>query len=84
MFDLIIPMRDTFTNSNLGLLIKLRRRRRSRTNEFKDVLSWNISQMITMTILINTRIIKKQAKKGSIPLEFNGEPMETENKMIWI
>ena len=84
MFDLIIPMRDTFTNSNLGLLIKLRRRRRrrSRTNEFKDVLSWNISQMITMTIPINTRIIKKQAKKGSIPLEFNGEPMETENKMI--
>ena len=81
MFDLIIPMRDTFTNSNLGLLIKLRRRRRSRTNEFKDVLSWNISQMITMTIPINTRIIKKQAKKGSIPLEFNGEPMETENKM---
>ena len=75
-------MRDTFTNSNLGLLIKLRRRRRSRTNEFKDVLSWNISQMITMTIPISTRIIKKQAKKGSIPVEFNGEPMETDNKMI--
>ena len=42
--DLIFTMRDTYINSNLNPLIKFPSS--SRSTEFKDILPWNISQMI--------------------------------------
>ena len=40
----------------------------SRCTEFKDILPWNIYQMITKTVPISTRIIISYAMKRSIPL----------------
>ena len=40
----------------------------SRSTEFKDILPWNISEMITNTILINTRIVISYAMRQAIPL----------------
>ena len=39
----------------------------SRGTEFKDILPWNISQMITKTVTINTRIVIGCAMKRDIP-----------------
>ena len=43
--DLISPMRDTYINSNLNPLIKSTSS--CRITELKDILPWNIPQMIT-------------------------------------
>ena len=40
----------------------------SSSTEFKDTLPWNISQMITKTIPISTRIVISYAMKRGIPL----------------
>ena len=40
----------------------------SRSTEFKDILPWNISQMITKTVPISTRIVISYALKRFIPL----------------
>ena len=40
----------------------------SKSTEFKDILPWNISQIITMTVPISTRISKRNAMKQGIPL----------------
>ena len=53
--DLILLMRDIYINSNLKLLTKFTSS--SRNTEFHDILPWNISQMITKTITISTRIV---------------------------
>ena len=47
-------------------LTKLTSRRRS--TEFKDILPWNISQMIKKTIPISTRIVISYPTKWDIPL----------------
>ena len=60
--DLLLTMRDIYINSNLNQLTKFT----SRGTEFKDVFSWNISQMIRKTIPISTRIILSYAMKWSI------------------
>ena len=65
-FDLILTMRDIYINSNLNLLTKLTSS--SRSTEFKDILQWNISQMITKTIPISTRIVISYAMKWGILL----------------
>ena len=52
-FDFILMMRDIYSNSNLNPLTNFTSSRRS--TEFKDILPWNIFQMITKTIPINTR-----------------------------
>ena len=44
-FDLIFTMNDIFINSDLVPLAKLSSSRRN--CKFKDILSWNISQLIT-------------------------------------
>ena len=44
-FDLIFTMNDIFINSDLVPLTKLSSSRRN--CKFKDILSWNISQLIT-------------------------------------
>ena len=46
-YDLIFSMRDIYINSNLNTLIKFTSS--SRSTKIKDILSWNISQMITKT-----------------------------------
>ena len=63
--DLIIMTRDIYINSNLNPLAKSTSGNRS--TEFKDILPWNISQMITKTVPISTRIVKSYAMKRSIP-----------------
>ena len=48
-------MRDVNINSNLNPLTKLTTS--SRSTGFKDIKSWNISQMIMKTVPISTRIV---------------------------
>ena len=48
-FDLILMMRNIYINSYLKPLTKFTNS--SRSTEFKDILPWNISQMITKTSL---------------------------------
>ena len=76
--DLIFSLKDTDMNSNLNPLIKFTSDNRS-TN-LKDILPWNISQMIAKTIPIRTRIVISYAMKRGIPFEFDGKSMETEAK----
>ena len=57
-------MRDIYINSNLNPLTKFTSS--SRSTEFKDILPWNISQMITKTIPISTRIVISHVMKRAI------------------
>ena len=49
--DLIFSMRDIYINSNLKPLTKFTSS--SRSTEFKDILLWNIPQMIMKTVTIS-------------------------------
>ena len=53
--DLILTMRDKCINSNLNPLTNFTGR--SRSTEFKDILSCNISQMITKTVTVSITIV---------------------------
>ena len=64
--DLIFSMRDIYINSNLNPLTKFTSS--SRSTKFKDILPWNISQMIRKTFPISTRIVTSYAMKRGIPL----------------
>ena len=64
--DLILTMRDIYINSNQNPLTGFTSSRRGTV--FKNIFPWNISQMITKTILISTRIVVSYAIKWSIPL----------------
>ena len=64
--DLIPSMRDIYINTNLNPLAKFMAR--SRSTEFKDTLTWSISQMITKTIPISMRIVISNAMKWGISL----------------
>ena len=70
--DLIFSMRDIYINSNLNPLKKFTSS--SRSTKLKDILPWNISQMIPNTIPISTRW--KRASR----CEFDGKSMKTETK----
>ena len=59
-----LSMRDKYTNSNLNPLTKFTSS--SRSTEFKDILPWNISQMIIKTIPISMRIVISCAMKQGI------------------
>ena len=63
-FDVILTMRDLYINSTLNLLTKFTST--SRSTEFKDILPWNISQMIMKTFPISTKIVMSYAMKGGI------------------
>ena len=65
-FDLTLLTRDLHINSNLNPLTKFMSS--SRSTEFKDILPWKISQMITKTVLIGTRIVISNAMKQDISL----------------
>ena len=64
--DLIFSMRDIYINSNLNPLTKFTSS--SRSTKFKDILPWNISQMIMKTIPISMRIVISYAMKRGTPL----------------
>ena len=64
--DLIFSMRDVYISSNLNPHTKFTNS--SRSNKLKDILPWSISQMITKTIPISTRIVISYAMKWGIPL----------------
>ena len=64
--DLKFSMRDIYINSNANPLTKLISS--SRSIELKDILPWNVSQMIRKTIPIITRIVISYAMKQGIPL----------------
>ena len=62
--DLILSLRDIYINSNLKSLTKFTSRR---STEFKDILPWNISQIITKAGPISMRItISNQMKQGTL------------------
>ena len=62
-------MRDIYINSNLNTLTKFTNSSRSsRSTEFKEILPWNITQMIAKTAPISTRIVISYAMKWVIPL----------------
>ena len=63
--DLVLTMRDIYINSNLKPPTKLTSS--SRNTEFKDILPWNISQMITKTILTFKRIATGYVMNWDIP-----------------
>ena len=58
--DLILTMRNIHINSNLNPLTEFTSSRRS--TEFKDILPWNITQMITKAIQISTIVISYAVK----------------------
>ena len=62
----IFSMRNIYINSSPNPLRKFTSS--SRSTEFKDILPWSISQIITKIILINTRIVKSNAIKQDISL----------------
>ena len=64
--DLIFSMRDIYINLNLNPLIKFTSS--SRSTKLKEILPWNISQMTTKTISINTRLVINYVMKRGIPL----------------
>ena len=74
--DLIFSMRDIYINSNLNLLTKFPTSNRS--TKLKDILPWNISQVIMKTIPISTRIFISYAIKRASHCESDGKSMETE------
>ena len=65
-FELIFSMRNVYINSNLNQLTKFTGS--SRSTKFKDILTWNISQLITKTIPISMRIVLSYEMKWDILL----------------
>ena len=61
MLDLILLMRDIYINSNLNTVTKL-------TISSKDIIPWNLSEMITKTVPISSRIVISNAIKPGILL----------------
>ena len=74
--DLIFTMINIYINSNLNPVTKFFSS--SRNTKFKNILPWNISQMIMKTIPSSTRIIINYMIKQGIPFEFERKSMETE------
>ena len=74
--NLILTMRDIHINSNLNPLTKFTSS--SRNTEFKDIVPLNISQVITKTVQISTRIVISYVMKPGIRCEFDGKSMKTE------
>ena len=62
----IFTVRDIYINFNLDPLIWS-----SRSTKFNDNFPWNISQMITKTIQINSRIVISCAVKSGIKVQGN-------------
>ena len=81
--NLIFTMKDIYIDSNLNPLTKFTSSCRS-TN-FKDIFSWNISQITMKIIPISTRIVKGYGMKWGIPFWVWGKANGNEdNHMIRI
>ena len=65
-FDQILLMRDIYINYNLNPLLKFTSS--SRSNDFRNILPWNISQMIMKIVPISARIVIGYATKWGTPL----------------
>ena len=76
--DLIFSMWYIYINSNLNPLTKFISS--SRSTKSKDILPWNVSQMIMNTISISMRIVISYAMKWGIRLWISWKSMETETK----
>ena len=63
--DLIFIMRDIYIDCNLNALTISTSNSRSTKSE--DFLLWNISQVITKTISISTRIVISYAVERGVP-----------------
>ena len=72
----MFSMRDIYMNSNLNSLTKFTSS--SKNTKFKDILPWNIPQMITKTIPISTGIVISYAMKWASCCELVGKSMKTE------
>ena len=66
--DPTLLTKDIYTNPNLNLLTKFTSN--SRSTEFKDNPPWSISQMITNTVPVSTRIVISYAMKWGISMWF--------------
>ena len=64
-FDLILMMRDIYSNSKLNPLTKFKSS--SRSTKLKVIFPWNISQMIMKTDPISARILVSYMMKWGIP-----------------
>ena len=74
--NLLLKMRDVCINSNLEPFTSFISS--SRSTEFKDILSWKISQMIMKIIQISTRIFISLAMKRDITFEFERKSVGSE------
>ena len=63
-FGLILMMRDIYISSNLNPSTKFTSSNRS--TMLKDIIPWNISQMITKTISVSTRIVISHVMKQGV------------------
>ena len=64
VLDVVLTIRDIYIDFNLN---PLREFASSRNAEFKDIPTWKISQMITKTVPISTRIVTSYAMKRGTP-----------------
>ena len=62
--DLILTLRNIYIDSNLNPFTKFTSS--SRSTKFKDIVLWNMSQIITKTIPISMRIVITYAMKRGI------------------
>ena len=63
--DLILTIRHIYIDSNLNLFTKFTSS--SGSTQFKGILPWNISQMITKTVPISTTIVISYSMKRGLP-----------------
>ena len=77
-FDLMLTIKDIYINTNLNPLTKFTSSSSSRSSEFRNILQWNISKMITKTVPISTRMVLTYVMKPSIPLWIWWKSMVTE------
>ena len=73
-------MRDICINSKLNALTKFTSS--SRITEFKDMLPWNISEMIKKTIPISMKIVISYVINFASCFEFIANSMETETATL--
>ena len=78
--DLIYSLRDIYINANLNPLTKFTSSIRS--TELKDILSWNISQMIMKTIPISIIVISYAMKQGIPLMEQHDQNFPMEGKPL--
>ena len=74
--NLIFMVSDVHVDFNMDPMMKCISS--SKSTEFKDILPWSISQMITNIIPVIMGIVMRYAIKWTPPFKFQGKSMETE------